>query len=334
MFKFILQTIGFILFFAITVCNKNPVKPTTGSIEGNVTNATGDTAIAGVIVTTTPPTSSVTTDSQGKYIISEVSPGRYTVLASKGGFNPGSVSISVAAGLITPANIHLNYLAGNGPHAAIPADFVIAYQLDDSTESRGIYNLSNINNVSFSSGKFGKSADFGTANTNKYLYQNNNVGICGGSITMSVWVKLRTEIDTGQYFFMYQMGGSPSYAGYFISYQSINSPRMVRFGRQREGIGGPYLTHNITLGINDWYHFCLTYDGTNIVGYINGSAVEAPVVNTGNGSTGYNVTGIAFGAYMRTDNQKTLCFANACIDNAKIYNRVLSADEISALYNE
>jgi hypothetical protein len=438
MYRLIFKITCIFLLLAFQMCTNNPESPNVGSIEGNVTNATGDTVIVGAIITTTPPTSSVSTDAQGRYSISEVQPGQYTILASKGGFNPGSVSISVNSGLSTTANIHLNFIAGNttpntptiitpedgatdqstsiklkwachdpdgdsltydlyfgknnppaisssdltgtsylkyfldtsttyywkvvaidtkgastaaqsaiwsfktGNKSAIPTDFIVSYQLDDTTESRGVYNLSNINGVSFSSGKYGKCADFGNANTNKSLYNSNNLGICGGNITMSLWVKLSAEVSSGnpsipysyQYYFIRQAGGSPSYVGYLICYEYNNGNRRLLFGRQREGIGGPYTYYNIALGTSDWYHLCLTSDGTNVTGYVNGNSIGSNQ-NPGNGSTDGYLTCFTLGAWQESyPNKPNSSFLNGCIDNVKIYNRVLTAEEVKALYNE
>jgi formylglycine-generating enzyme required for sulfatase activity len=110
--KSILSDFVIICFLFSFGCNKNPATPTTGTIQGQVTNATGDTLIAGVNVSTTPPTSMVSTDAQGKYTITGVSPGEYTVEASKGSYKPGIVNITVAAGQATTADIDLG---GNNP---------------------------------------------------------------------------------------------------------------------------------------------------------------------------------------------------------------------------
>ena len=97
-----------ICFFSFFGCATNPAAPTTGTIQGQVTNAADDTLIAGVNVTTTPTTSAVSTDAQGKYTIPDVFPGEYTVTISKDGFSPDSVTIKVVAGQITTANMQLN----------------------------------------------------------------------------------------------------------------------------------------------------------------------------------------------------------------------------------
>lgn len=101
-------------------CKKEEGSPTqistTGTIQGKVTNATGDTVIVGATVTTTPPTSSITTKSVGDYIIPDVSPGTYSVTAMKGGYNPASVSVNVSAGKTTTANIPLNLIVNHSPN--------------------------------------------------------------------------------------------------------------------------------------------------------------------------------------------------------------------------
>lgn len=105
-----------IIFFLSSCSEDNPVQtPTTGTIQGKVTNATGDTLVAGANITTSPPTSSVNSDPQGNYNIPEVPSGTYTVIATKGGYNPGSVNITVAAGKSTTGDIHLGIIAGNSP---------------------------------------------------------------------------------------------------------------------------------------------------------------------------------------------------------------------------
>jgi hypothetical protein len=119
----VLIMIWFLSFFS---CINNLIAPTTGTIQGQVTNATGDTPITGANVSTTPPTSAVSTDAQGKYTISDVSPGQYTVTASKGGYNPASVAVTVAAGQTTTADMHL------GNIVAIPPAPVISNATPDS----------------------------------------------------------------------------------------------------------------------------------------------------------------------------------------------------------
>jgi uncharacterized protein (TIGR02145 family) len=96
-----------ICFLSLQGCDKNPAAPTTGTIQGRVLNTAGDTLIVSASVSTNPPTSDVSTDTQGKYVITGVSEGLYMVLASKTGYDPDSVAITIMTGQTTTADMHL-----------------------------------------------------------------------------------------------------------------------------------------------------------------------------------------------------------------------------------
>ena len=97
-------------FLLLQSCNKDDNTPTqsdsTGSIQGEVTDANSE-VINNATVVTNPPTSSVLTDQNGDYTISDVTAGTYTVKASKTGFSDDSVNVSVVASKTTTANIQL-----------------------------------------------------------------------------------------------------------------------------------------------------------------------------------------------------------------------------------
>jgi hypothetical protein len=77
-----------------------------GSVSGRVTDPAG-LAVAGATVTTTPATSTATTDAQGTYRISGMTPGSYTVTASKSGVGAATTTISVIAGSASTVNLAL-----------------------------------------------------------------------------------------------------------------------------------------------------------------------------------------------------------------------------------
>jgi hypothetical protein len=76
----------------------------TGIIEGTVTDGT-EKPIAGVNIKTTPGTSTITTDSLGKFRISDITPGVFTISAEKLGYTTTTASVTVKAGIITTADI-------------------------------------------------------------------------------------------------------------------------------------------------------------------------------------------------------------------------------------
>jgi formylglycine-generating enzyme required for sulfatase activity len=110
----VVSTILSCLFF-FNCSNLITENPTTGTIQGRVTSAEGDVAIAGAIVTAVPVTASENTNSQGEYIITGVAPGQYTITAAKTGYNFGSVTILVEAGQTVTADIRLYYFNQNSP---------------------------------------------------------------------------------------------------------------------------------------------------------------------------------------------------------------------------
>jgi hypothetical protein len=81
--------------------------PKTGTINGTVTDAGTGGPISGASVSTQPATATVTTDSQGKYTINDVTPSSYKVTASAGGYVSANVDVTVTAGQTTTANLAL-----------------------------------------------------------------------------------------------------------------------------------------------------------------------------------------------------------------------------------
>jgi hypothetical protein len=91
-----------ILILLLTSCTST----TTGEIRGTVIDSSDGSPISLANVITDPPTSSVTTDTDGKYSISGVSPGNYRVIAIKLDNTSRDVRVAVTAGEITIADLH------------------------------------------------------------------------------------------------------------------------------------------------------------------------------------------------------------------------------------
>ena len=97
-----------ILLFLLTGCTlAEMAHPTTGEISGKVIYPSDGSPIPFANVVTEPPTSSVTTDDEGKYSITRVRPGTYTVMASKQNSTSRRVRVAVEAGENTTADLHL-----------------------------------------------------------------------------------------------------------------------------------------------------------------------------------------------------------------------------------
>jgi len=92
----------FILVKSDTTKNKN-----YGQITGTVKNSKTFIPIENVNLTTQPVTSSITSDVTGKYTFVNVSPGTYTLLSKKVGYDSTTINVNVIAGQITKADIYI-----------------------------------------------------------------------------------------------------------------------------------------------------------------------------------------------------------------------------------
>lgn len=73
-----------------------------------------------------------------------------------------------------------------------------------TTDSKGSNTLTNVNTVGEATGKFGIGADFGTANSDKYLHIASNLGMnLASDYSVSLWVKCRTEPASGEFQFFF-----------------------------------------------------------------------------------------------------------------------------------
>jgi hypothetical protein len=92
--------------------------PTTGTLTGKVTNASGGAAISGATVSISGG-GSATTDSNGNYTISNVAAGTVNVTASMSGFTSSTVNgVSITAGNTTTQNFSLTASGGGVPGAS------------------------------------------------------------------------------------------------------------------------------------------------------------------------------------------------------------------------
>ena len=204
------------------------------------------------------------------------------------------------------------------------ANLVAYYPLENTTDVKGGFNLTNNNSVAFNAAKFANGADFGSANTNKSLSINNNLGITTGSVTISAWVKINTEIASGGSIF-FDLRNSVNDVSYKIGYQYNSGSRRLSFSRTRESIQDNDFYHSLTMGISDYYNLVLTYDGTTLRGYVNGASVGSLATSgSGTGANDKFVLGFYDGG--------SSVYSSAIIDDTAIFSRALSASEVNELY--
>jgi hypothetical protein len=107
-FVLLLLLITLIFYSCKQKPTETPVLET--KITGKVTDKSSSSEIADASVTTIPTTSSVTTDANGNYTISDVSPRQYLVTATKEGYKSSSINVIALEGKTVYADIQLQLL--------------------------------------------------------------------------------------------------------------------------------------------------------------------------------------------------------------------------------
>lgn len=192
-----------------------------------------------------------------------------------------------------------------------------ALTTDSSSKGR---TLTNNGTVASSSGVFGGAFDFGASNTTKYMSITNNMGIDGGNISLSIWAKLTTS--PGDYSLIAQQSDNTD----VLNYITLNSTSVL-FHRLKQNVADQSASYTFTLPSTTYTHIVMTYDGTNIRGYVNSSLVAGPTAASGSGS-GTNANGFSIGSNVLGQTK-----FSGLIDDAAIFSRVLTQEEISKLYD-
>lgn len=212
-------------------------------------------------------------------------------------------------------------------------DNIVAYWKQDessgnATDATGNgYTLTNTGTVTYAAGRVNNGADYGSTNTTKSLSSTSALGIAGGAVTLSCWVKLAASPSSGnQYSLMniVNMDGSP-YVAYDIFYKNDSGTYNLYFRRWRVNQVNQWVIYEVTLTEGVWYHIVLTYDATKIVGYLNGNNVGEENAS-GNGSTGGISTQTNLGAIAASN------YTCGMTDEAGVWSRALSSTEVTTIY--
>lgn len=188
--------------------------------------------------------------------------------------------------------------------------------------------LTNSNSVQSASAKINDGADGTTSNTNRKLGINNDLGVTGNAVSMSVWFRAHSFPGTGARHAVAWQSDNGNIVSQYIGILNNSGTTVVNFARDRHCVGEVAVASS-GISTNTWYHAVYTYNNTNVRGYLDGSIVGTSGTATGNGTCagfyldGYNLLG-------NTRNQEYL---NGLVDEARITTTVLSADWITTEYN-
>jgi len=134
----------------------------------------------------------------------------------------------------------------------------------------------------------------------------------GDEGTVSAWVKF-DSLPSGTHAVVFSGGGS-----YVLINQSGSNVHWYWF------TGSPAFTSSAVLSTDTWYHLVITREGGTVRGYINGVEDGSAVSGATWTETTFEIGGWP-GQTTRT--------IDGVIDDVRIYNRALSAEEVALLYN-
>lgn len=208
------------------------------------------------------------------------------------------------------------------------ANLVAYYKLETgalTTDSKGSYTLTNQGSIGETTGKYGVAGDPGNPNgDNGLLYRTASIPALTGNFSFSGW------------FNWYDASG-----GTLVGWCDTTNDVFIRCGydgtnivfyRVKSGVAQQGPTYVFTPTVGRWYHVGMTYDGTNVRGYVDGALVAGPTAASGNGSVnetsgiGLGIDGQAFGALTTTSTIKW--------DDVGFFTEALTAAEMLEHYTD
>lgn len=210
---------------------------------------------------------------------------------------------------------------------AITDNIVAYWKLDESsgnaTDATGNgFTLTNTNTVSYSTGLINNGANFGaTSNSNKALTTANNLGIDGGNVTISAWYNPAGTSNRT----ILGCGSVTSQVLYYMQYTGSAGTHVLELHRWKVP-GSDIKISSIAVTAGVWNHIVLTYDGSTLAGYLNNSAISG-TSTSGSGTSGLT-SQTSLGGYSQLSS-----FAPGIVDEVGVWSRVLSAGEVSTIYN-
>jgi hypothetical protein len=177
----------------------------------------------------------------------------------------------------------------------------------------------------------GKQASIVFDGTNDYVGLGNSQLVSSSSyITLESWVSVNSFQSYTAIISRSQ--NSPPFGGYQLSVNNDSGINKFDFAVNLNGSWNTWVnlggTFGSSLSTGIYYHVVGTYDGTGISMYLNGSLILKKAA-TGNLQYGASITSTNIA--LNVGNASS--YLNAKIANVKVYNRALTAQEITQNFN-
>jgi hypothetical protein len=198
----------------------------------------------------------------------------------------------------------------------------------NANDESGNGNNGTVNGATLTADRFGNAGKaYGFDGINDFIEVNNSPTLSPTLISISLWVNPAGYYLNGVDDANYIVGKGPDFnqGHYSLHYKTISKKARPSLG---PGSSGLYVNSNSDITVNNWRHILSTWDGNEMKIYIDGS-LENSITNSGF-VLGTNSDNLFFGSMAA--NSTWPYWLNGKIDDIAIYNRALTQQEITALY--
>ncbi len=154
-----------------------------------------------------------------------------------------------------------------------------------------------------------------------------NIAATGNSSrSFNAWVRLNNISDTSPSNYMISTG-SPSTSSAFNFRLVEGKLSIMGYSSATPPIGNDANSSTTNLSVNSWYFCSVTYDGSNVKFYLNGVLLDTILITNLYTTSGQN------NYFGKSNHIGWEYYLNGKTDDISIYNRALSQQEITNLYN-
>ena len=237
-------------------------------------------------------------------------------------------SINMYSKALTADEVRALYNSGNG----LEAPYSNSISVTTTSDSVGTNHGTSYGGLTYTTGKVGNS--FQLNGTNTYITLPSDTFAFTGDFSTSVWVNA-ASLSTEKHILsnVNKIGGaSGQWKGWHIFYYNGK----IYFRIWNNGSNSD-VVQTSAFNTNTWYHIVVTKSGSTQKIYINGvnEATNSSALTPNYSSPNYPAIGTSYyytGAYANGGYEQAYCW-NGKIDAITSWNKALTADEVTALYN-
>jgi hypothetical protein len=224
----------------------------------------------------------------------------------------------------------LNIPVITGGGSTLKNNLIACWELDE-TSGTTAYDSNGSNNCSINgatinqAGKIGQCYSFDGANDRLVSGLTGNMA----AFTISTWINHNFSTSGGYDRIIGKQRDSPSPYQYFAIQQEATGNTIGFYALNTAG-GFSKAISTTSLTAGTWYHLVATFNGTVAKIYINGTNEHTGATFTG--TRNYNSNPILIGMSINGSGGETMAL-KAKLDQDSIWDRVLTAAEITSLYN-